>query len=61
MLGAICNKLEYAGAVALISVLMVLTLVAYALCFVSGSLGPSRSPFSTPKRNMLGAKDAQIR
>ena len=60
MLGAICNKLEYAGAVALISVLMVLTLVAYALCFVNGSLGPSRSPFSTAKRNMLGAKNAQI-
>ena len=61
MLSAICSKLDYAGAVALISVFMVLALVAYALCFVTGSLGPSRSPFSTAKRNTLGAKDAQIR
>jgi hypothetical protein len=61
MLGAICNKLDYAGAVALVSVFIVLTCIAYALCFVTGSLGPSRSPFSTAKRNMLSAKDAQIR
>ena len=61
MLGAICNKLDYAGAVALISVFTVLALVAYALCLVTGSLGRSRSPFSTAKRNTLGAKDAQIR
>jgi hypothetical protein len=61
MLGAICHKLDYAGAVALISVFMVLASIAYALCFVTGSLGPSRSPFSTAKRSVLGAKDAQIR
>jgi hypothetical protein len=61
MLGAICNKLDYAGAVAIISVFIVLAWIAYALCFVNGSLGPSRSPFSTAKRNMLAAKDAQIR
>jgi hypothetical protein len=61
MLSAICNKLDYAGAVALISVFVVLASIAYALCFVTGSLRPSRSPFSTAKRNMLGAKDAQIR
>jgi hypothetical protein len=61
MLGAICNKLDYAGAVALVSVFIVLAWSAYALCFVTGSLGPPRSPFSTAKRNMLGTKDAQIR
>ncbi len=61
MLGAICNKLDCAGALALVSVFMVLAWIAYALCFVTGSLGPSPSPFSTAKRNMLVAKDAQIR
>jgi hypothetical protein len=61
MLGAICNKLDCAGALALVSVFMVLAWIAYALCFATGSLGPSPSPFSTAKRNMLGGKDAQIR
>ena len=61
MLGAICNRLDYAGAVALVSVFIVLAWIANALCLVTGSLGPSRSPFSTAKRNMLGTEDAQIR
>jgi hypothetical protein len=60
MLAAICNKLDCAGAVALVSVFIVLAGIAYALCFVTASLGSSRSPFSTAKRNMLGAKNAQI-
>jgi hypothetical protein len=54
MLGAIYNKLDCAGAVALVSVFIVLAGIAYALCLVTGSLGPSRSPVSTAKRNMLG-------
>ena len=60
MLAAICNKLDCAGAVALVSVFIVLAGIAYALCFVTRSLGPSGSSFSTAKRNMLGAKNAQI-
>jgi hypothetical protein len=60
MLAAICNKLDCAGAVALVSVFIVLAGIAYALCFVTRSLGPPRSSFSTAKRNMLGAKNAQI-
>ena len=61
MLGAICNKLDCAGAVALVSVFIVLAGIAYALCFVTRSLGPSRSSFSTAKCIMLGVKNAQIR
>jgi hypothetical protein len=60
MLAAICNKLDCAGAVALVSVFIVLAGIAYALCFVTRSLGPSHSSFSTAKRNRLGAKNAQI-
>ena len=56
MLGAICNKLDCAGAVALVSVFIVLAWIAYALCLATGSLGPSRSPFSTAETHMLGAR-----
>jgi hypothetical protein len=35
MLGAICNKVDYAAAVALVSVFIVLAWIAYALCFVT--------------------------
>jgi hypothetical protein len=35
MLGAICNKLDYAAAVALVSVFIAVAWIAYALCFVT--------------------------
>jgi hypothetical protein len=41
MLAAICSKLDYAAAVALVSVFIVLAGLAYALCFVTGNLGNS--------------------
>jgi hypothetical protein len=42
MLGAICNKLDYAAAVALVSIFIVLACIGYALCFVTGNLGVRR-------------------
>ena len=39
ILGAICNKLDCAGAVALVGVFIVLAGIAYALSFVTGCSG----------------------
>jgi hypothetical protein len=41
MLGAICNKLDYAAVVALVSVFIAVAWIAYALCIVTGNLGNS--------------------
>jgi hypothetical protein len=42
MLVAICSKLDWAAAAALVSVFVILAWIAYALCYMTRNLGRGR-------------------